>query len=106
MGKMLFPCRNKHDVPPCKLNANLRLDKFPVDDVIFTGTVPEAEFRHERPEEYERLVASGRLDALRVPAPLPWQRKLAVVIGVLATAVGLTLVTLIVLAGVGVLRNG
>ena len=48
-------------------NAHLRLEKFPVDDVIFTGRLPEEEFKHERGAEYERLVASGELEALRVP---------------------------------------
>jgi hypothetical protein len=80
-------------------NAHLRMDKFPVDDVIFTGRLSEDELRHERPEEYARLVASGRLEALQVsPAPA-WQRRLAIVVGVVAMAVGFTLVALIILAG-------
>jgi cytochrome b subunit of formate dehydrogenase len=87
-------------------NAHLRLEKFPVDDVIFTGSLSEEEMKHERPEEYRRLVETGRLEALRVPAPPRWLHKVAVVIGILAMAVGITLVTLIVLAGVGVLRDG
>ena len=29
-------------------NAHLRLEKFPVDDVMFTGCLPEEEFKHER----------------------------------------------------------
>jgi cytochrome b subunit of formate dehydrogenase len=80
-------------------NAHLRLEKFPVDDVIFTGQVAEETFREERGEEYERLVATGRLDELRVPAPPAWQRQMSVMIGVVAMAVGMTLVALIVLAG-------
>jgi cytochrome b subunit of formate dehydrogenase len=80
-------------------NAHLRMDKFPVDDVIFTGRLSEDELRHERPEEYARLVATGRLEALQVsPAPA-WQRRLAIVVGVVAMAVGFTLVALIILAG-------
>ncbi|MDY7107331.1 MAG: cytochrome C [Planctomycetota bacterium] len=80
-------------------NAHLRLEKFPVDDVIFTGQLPEEEFRHERGEEYARLAQSGELDALR-EAPAPgWQRFLAVGVGATAMAIGLTLVTLIILAG-------
>ncbi|MBT8484241.1 MAG: hypothetical protein KJO43_01590 [Phycisphaerae bacterium] len=84
-------------------NAHLRLEKFPVDDVIFTGSLSEEELKHERPEHYERLVAAGRLDGLRVPPPPRWQRKAAVVLGFAAMAIGITLVVLIVLAGLGVL---
>jgi cytochrome b subunit of formate dehydrogenase len=87
-------------------NAHLRVEKFPVDDVIFTGSLSEEELRHERPEEYERLVRTGALEALRVPPAPPWQRRVAILIGTLAMAVGVTLVVLIVLAGVSMFRNG
>jgi len=33
-------------------NAHLRMEKFPVDDVMFTGRLPEEEFKHERGAEY------------------------------------------------------
>lgn len=82
-------------------NANLRPEKFPVDDVIFTGVVDEDELRHERPMEYRRLKQSGELESLRVDAPPRWQRRAAVIIGVTAMSIGLTMVTLIVLAGLG-----
>ncbi len=84
-------------------NAHLRPEKFPVDDVMFTGRMSEEEFRHERPVEYERLAATGQLQALRVePAPA-WYRPLAIILGVTAMLIGTTLVALIVLAGVGLL---
>ena len=82
-------------------NAHLRLEKFPVDDVIFTGRLPEEEFKHERGIEYLRLCARDELEALRVPAAPKWQRKAAVVIGVVSMTIGMTLVTLIILAGLG-----
>ncbi|MEZ6319361.1 MAG: hypothetical protein R3B49_11525 [Phycisphaerales bacterium] len=47
-------------------NAHLRPETFPVDDVIFTGSVPEEELKEQRPAEYERLVATGQLEKLRV----------------------------------------
>jgi len=78
-------------------NANLRLGKFPVDDVIFTGQMPEEEFKEERASEYEYLKARGDLDSYRV-APAPsWWRKLSVTVGVSAMSVGLALATLIIL---------
>ena len=42
-------------------NTHLRPEKFPMDTVIFTGRMPLAEFKRDKPEEYEALVASGRL---------------------------------------------
>ncbi len=80
-------------------NANLRPEKFPVDDVIFTGVVSEDELRHERPAEYHRLKQTGELSAMRVPAPPRWQRTAAIVVGVTAMAIGMSMVALIILAG-------
>ena len=84
-------------------NAHLRLEKFPVDDVMFTGRLSEAEFQHERGAEYERMKATGALESLRV-APAPkWQRSVAVAVGVLAMLIGTARVALIVLAGLKVI---
>jgi hypothetical protein len=82
-------------------NAHLRLEKFPVDDVIFTGQLSEEEFRHEREAEYARLAENGQLEALRVRPASRWFHRLAVMVGVTAMAIGTTLVVLIVLAGLG-----
>ena len=82
-------------------NSHLRPEKFPVDKVIFTGTVPEEELRHERPAEYERIAASGRLERLASAAPtsatLIWTRISTLV----AVALGLVLVFLTILALLG-----
>ena len=43
-------------------NTHLRPDKFPMDPVMFSGKITEAEYRHERPGQYERLAAEGRLE--------------------------------------------
>jgi cytochrome b subunit of formate dehydrogenase len=80
-------------------NAHLRMEKFPVDDVMFSGSLPEEEFKEERPTEYARLLAKGELDALRVGPPKPWYRTFAVTAGIVAMAIGTTLVVLIILAG-------
>ena len=79
------------------------MEKFPVDDVMFTGQLPEEEFKHERPAEYQRLVTSGEIDKLRVPPAPKWYRPIAVAAGAIAMAIGTTLVVLIILAGLGVL---
>jgi hypothetical protein len=42
-------------------NTHLRPEKFPMDTVVFTGRMPLAEFKRDKPEEYETLVATGRL---------------------------------------------
>ena len=43
-------------------NTHLRPEKFPMDTVVFTGRMPLAEFRRDKPDEYEALVASGKLE--------------------------------------------
>lgn len=43
-------------------NSHLRPDKWPMDPVMFSGKVTEAELKHERPAQYERLKAEGRLE--------------------------------------------
>jgi len=63
-------------------NAHLRLEKFPVDAVMFTGSLPEAEFREERRAQYTRLAAQDALEALRVAPPERGQRLLAVLLGI------------------------
>ena len=77
-------------------NANLRPEKFPMDPVIFTGRIEEAEFQREHPAEYERLRAENRLDALRADPPPRWLRNFARVAGLAALGVGLGLLWLIV----------
>jgi cytochrome b subunit of formate dehydrogenase len=79
-------------------NAHLRPEKFPLDDVMFTGSLPEEEFRHERGAEFERLEQSGRLERLKVEEPAPWQRRTALLMGWVAQIIGAIIVILIILA--------
>jgi cytochrome b subunit of formate dehydrogenase len=51
-------------------NTHLRPEKFPMDTVIFTGHMPLAELKRDKPLEYEALVASGRLEE-RLEEPQP-----------------------------------
>ena len=79
-------------------NGHLRPNKFPMDLVIFTGSVTEDELRHERAGQYERLVRSGQLGALAVPAPNAADRRRGYVIGTIGLVLGLLLFVLILQA--------
>jgi cytochrome b subunit of formate dehydrogenase len=80
-------------------NAHIRPGTFPVDEVIFTGTLPEHELKEQRPEEYKRLVETGRLESLRVPAPAKPRRWLWVLIAIVSVGIGVALLSLIILGG-------
>ena len=47
-------------------NTHFRIEKFPMDTVIFSGRVSKNELLHERRRWYDRLVATGKLDDFRV----------------------------------------
>jgi len=44
-------------------NTHLRPEKFPMDIVVFTGRMPLAEFKRDKPAEYEAMVKDGTLQA-------------------------------------------
>ena len=75
-------------------NSHLRPEKFPMDMVIFTGRVPEHEWRDERPAEYARLGC----DAPDAGPPSGRAWIVGRVIGSAAVAAGLVLVALIAFA--------
>lgn len=51
-------------------NTHLRPEKFPMDTTIFTGQMPLAELKRDKPREYAALVASGELQRhLEEPQP-------------------------------------
>jgi cytochrome b subunit of formate dehydrogenase len=51
-------------------NTHLRPEKFPMDVVVFTGQMPLAELRRDKPMEYELLVREGELKShLAEPHP-------------------------------------
>jgi cytochrome b subunit of formate dehydrogenase len=43
-------------------NTHLRPEKFPMDITIFTGYMPLAELKRDKPREYEALVVRGKLE--------------------------------------------
>jgi cytochrome b subunit of formate dehydrogenase len=81
-------------------NTHFRPEKFPMDPVIFTGTVPLDEFKKDRPREYEELEASGELEARLEPAPSPRTVRAWRVFGFVALSIGILMVLLIVYAAV------
>jgi cytochrome b subunit of formate dehydrogenase len=77
-------------------NGHLRPEKFPMDMVIFTGRVSEADLKAERPAEYARQAAAGGAPDAGPPSRRAWLIGRA--IGTVAVVVGLSLVALILYA--------
>ena len=50
-------------------NNHFRPDKFPVEVVMFTGTMSLEEFKKDHGVEYQRLVDSGELERHLVEPP-------------------------------------
>jgi cytochrome b subunit of formate dehydrogenase len=76
-------------------HTHLRPESFPMDPVIFTGSMPLHRFKDERPLEYERMVREGTLEQHFVPPPTKAQIQVAHVFGFAAVAVGVWLAVLI-----------
>jgi hypothetical protein len=66
-----------------------------MDPVIFTGTVPEEEYKLERGREWARLEAGDMVEKRRGKAPNPLFVKWVHVLGITAWLIGLTLLGLI-----------
>jgi predicted CXXCH cytochrome family protein len=81
-------------------NTHFRPEKFPMDTVIFTGTVPLDEFKQERPREFAELTRSGELQARLEPAPAPRTVRNWKIFGAVALTCGLLMVLLILYAAV------
>jgi cytochrome b subunit of formate dehydrogenase len=79
-------------------NGHLRPGKFPMDLVIFTGSVDAEELRHERAGEFERVRGAGAIETLSVPAPGPALVRRARIVGASGLVLGLALVALILYA--------
>ena len=79
-------------------NTHFRIEKFPMDTVIFSGRISKKEMLHERKRWYDRLVAAGRLDDYRVRDDWEGSKKIAKGVGFLFFGTGLVLLALIVYA--------
>ena len=78
-------------------NNHFRPDKFPLDVVMFTGSVPLEEFKREHRVEYNRLLASGELENHLVDAPSQPMTRGARVLGFTLIAFGLLLLVLVLI---------
>jgi cytochrome b subunit of formate dehydrogenase len=76
-------------------NNHLVPNKFPLEPNIFTGRYKVESLQHERPLEYERLVAEGRLDALKREGPGLLIQFLSSLFGLASLLFGLLLTGLI-----------
>jgi len=79
-------------------NTHFRIERFPMDTVIFSGAISETELKHERRHWYDRLVAAGRLTLKPVPAEWEGRRKIVKTLGFFAVGIGLCLLALILFA--------
>lgn len=79
-------------------NTHFRIEKFPMDTVIFSGRISKAEMLHERKAWYDRLEAEGRLDEMRVKDEWAQWKQIARTFGYSFFGLGVVLLVLIVVA--------
>jgi len=79
-------------------NTHFRIEKFPMDTVIFSGRVSRNEMLHERRRWYDRLVAQGRLEEHRVRDEWVRWKNIARSFGYFFFGLGVLLLLLIVYA--------
>ncbi|MBK8975339.1 MAG: hypothetical protein IPM29_05400 [Planctomycetes bacterium] len=77
-------------------NTHLRPEKFPMDDVVFTGRMGVEELKADKPQLYDDLVASGKLEDYLVTASTPGARRRARIFGTIALTIGITVLVLLV----------
>jgi len=87
-------------------NTHFRLEKFPMDTVIFSGRVSKNELLHERHRWYDRLVAEGRLEEHRVRDEWLRWKSIARSFGYFFFGLGVILLLLILYAMMTRLAHG
>jgi hypothetical protein len=86
-------------------NTHFRIEKFPMDTVIFSGRISKTELIHDRKRWYDRLVAGNRLEEHRVRDSWESSKKIARSFGFLFFGLGLVLLALIIYAMVSRLTH-
>lgn len=71
---------------------HLRPENFPMDITIFTGRLPLERFKEERPLQYARLVAEGKLDGLLTGPPSRLAVISSLIFGSIVVILGLVLI--------------
>jgi len=79
-------------------NTHLRPEKFPMDIVVFTGRMTVEELQEDKPEEYDALVSSGKLDEHLVEPYPPIVIRAIRVFGWTALTLGFSIVVWIIYA--------
>jgi cytochrome b subunit of formate dehydrogenase len=79
-------------------NTHFRIEKFPMDTVIFSGRVSKTEMLHERKRWYDRLIAEGRLEQHRVKDEWERWKSIARSFGYFFFGLGVLLLLLIIYA--------
>lgn len=68
-------------------SAHLKPESFPLDKVIFTGSLPVEHYKAERPLEYARRVREGTLNDVLVEKRITWRTYAADVLWWIITAI-------------------
>jgi cytochrome b subunit of formate dehydrogenase len=76
-------------------NNHFRPDKFPIDILMFTGSMAVEEFAHDHTIEYKRLVESGELQKYLVDEPAKPLTVGSKILGFTLIAMGLSLLVLV-----------
>ncbi len=79
-------------------NTHLRPEKFPMDIVVFTGRMSVEEWKRDKPEEYEKMAASGELEKYLVEPYPPMVVRAIRAFGWSALTVGFSIVLWIIYA--------
>jgi len=79
-------------------NTHFRIEKFPMDTVIFSGRISHTEMLHERKRWYDRLVATNRLKDYAIKDEWEGRKKVMKAVGFMFFGTGLVLLVLIVYA--------
>ena len=79
-------------------NTHFRLEKFPMDTVIFSGRISKTEMIHERKRWYDRLIKGPGLDKHRVRDEWESWKTIARPMGYMFFSAGLILLLLIIYA--------
>lgn len=84
-------------------NTHFRADRFPMDMVIFSGSLSQSEVQHERSKWFDRLKKAGKLDELLIKGfDFPYA-TLSKVVGIAMLVTGLFFLVLMIVAGLSYL---